>query len=238
MPKQALPDRINVVAWTNMLRGLYELYPGITSAKFVLSASHNMWDSAASILTKIETDKAPSQWEHLRGIMKELSRFNSRLLYYYHHFSSDIAETDRLIVRPLLYGVWPTNLPEELREPNWTVEEDAIRGRADVTQIAMVYNQAIEATRAFDDVWNWWVTAPLGSRIAEGLMGAKRQAFEVSVPGEPPTFRDELGNTIDEVIDDTGKFIQSITPKVSLGLVVVGGVALYALWTRITKGRR
>jgi hypothetical protein len=225
-------QRVNVVAWTNLLRAIYERYPGVTAAKFVLSASHNMWESAASILSKIETDKAPSQWEHLRGIMKELSRFNSRLLYYYHHFSLDVAENERLIVKPLLYGVWPVDFPEEIREPAWTVEPDGIKGRADVTQIAMIYNQAIEAARAFDDVWNWWLTAPLGSRIAEGLMGAKKQAFEEAAPGEPPTARDELGNTIDKVIEDTGGLIHGLAPKIGVGLVLLGGLALVAAWAR------
>jgi hypothetical protein len=224
-------ERVDVAYYTNVMRGIYALDPGVFTMKFVLFAIHEAWNQAAEIMLSIETEKAPSQWKHLRGWMNEMERFSKRLqMYYSAVLDPEFFESH--VVQPVLHGHFPPDMRTEALEPTWTKTDDGYVGRPDVTQIAMLYNQAIVALSAFEDLWSDWILAPLGTRIAEGLMGAKRQAFEEAAPGEAPTARDEVEKKIDEVIEDTKRMVRGgaeAAAMIATFVLVAAGLALVAM---------
>lgn len=214
---------VDVVLWTNMLRGIYEKHRSRTALEYVVFCASNMWSEAEEIGKKIDTSLAPSQWYHLRGPMKELQRYKSRLLYYHHYLPKGGAEVKENVVDPLLYGRWPLDFPEQISEPQWIRGTYAIEGRPDITQVAMIRNQMVAGIMAFEDLWVWWNDITPTNRMGELIMEAKREAFEKSAPGEPPTVRDRLSDAIDKMKSESGKILRQFGAAGAAGAY---GVAL------------
>jgi hypothetical protein len=222
-------ERVDVAYYTKVMRGLYALSPGKYTIWFVLNVMGETWDQAANIRLEIETEKAPSQFQHLRGLWKELIRCSKRMQLYY----GNLHDPERLeshVVQPILFGNFPSDMLTEALEPTWTKTDVGYAGRPDVTQVAMLYNQAIVALGAFEDLWSDWVLYPLGTRLAEALMGAKRQLVEEAAPGEYPTMRDEVEQTIDDMIEGVTDMVTGdAAARLATLAFAVGGLALIAI---------
>jgi len=227
-------ERVDVAYYTRALRGLYELWPNQFTMWFILNAMYETLQQATDAMLKIRLEKMPSQWNHLRGWMKEMERFSTRLAIYYENVKSpDTLESH--VVRPVLFGEYPADMLTEALEPTWTRTNTGYRGRPDVTQVAMLYNQAIVALQAFEDLWNWWAVSELDIRLSEALMSAKNQLFEHAAPGEDPTMRDNLGSAIDRMADDAKDMIRRGAEGAATLAKIAIAVGVFAVAAMLTK---
>jgi hypothetical protein len=223
---------VNVVMWTNILRGIYEKFPSMTALWYVLYCTHGMWNEAAKVRLKIDDTIATSQTRHLVGPMKELSRFNSRLLFYFRHINDPPEDVKRFVLDPLLYGRFDPDFPEPLFEPTWTKRADGwVITRSDVTQVAMVRNQFVAALEYYRELWAWWRDIMPWNRLAEFLMVAKQEAFGKSAPGELPTLREEVAESADEMVENTKDMFKTAGTAGIFGVAVlaVAGLTFAAL---------
>jgi hypothetical protein len=213
MAERIPPDR-----WINVLRGIYTALGETHQASlFVLETVHTALDRAGTARQNIEQ---ASQYSILRGWGEQWHRAMQRLQLYYAQNAAD-HET---VMEAVLWGRYPPDLAEELREPTFRMhvaEDDTyLEGQADATIAAILFNQMVVATEESGALHAY---DPGGA--GEVFSDAARQ-FENAAPGEAETFRDAIEKVVEEAknMGDTGL---QIATAVLVGAIIIGTV-IYA----------
>ncbi len=217
--------RINVVAFTNAMRRIYELNPSMTALGGILGVLVELTGKIAEVREGIEAASLnhmlARQWDgqivSLRGdlisIMEDVGT---------HPDKSDIpiSQLRDNIAGALLYG---------RHRPYWD-PDPWFRHMALVTWAASMWNQLLAIARLDAELYRslppgWFITA-------EALLEMEKQ-LSASAPGEDPTLRDKVVETAKEIAEgakeaftgllDIGK---KALPWFALGIGVVLAVVI------------
>jgi len=224
--KQPRP-RINVVAYVNLLRAVYEKWPSKAAMILVLRVNANILESASKLrggVTKVSQIRELTKWD------EKFKMAVGRMSQYVGDLAALPAEGPdgwgEWVLWPLVYGKWPETFYE-------AQDGFFIEGRADSVQIAMLYNQIIEVA---------WVDKSLREDIL--LRGAFSQQFAdllietarqlgASAPGEDPTLIENVQKDFTDGVEKAGDIV-SFAAKSSLWIL---GAAFFGYMV-VTWGKK
>jgi len=225
--------RINVAAFTNSMRSLYDLAPSMTALLAILGVlvelTGRITELRGQIMIPALNEMLKRQWDpRMTALRADLNSIMEDVGTHPDESDIPISELRDNIAGALLYG----------KHKAYWEPDPWMRQMAVVTWAASMWNQLLEVARLNAQTMREY--PPGYIVIAESIIMAEKQLSE-SAPGEDPTIRDKISDGLDDIADGAEDLFKAIAaaakkvlPYVALGIGVLAGLIILTRTKRVS----